>query len=64
GQGDHARSGMGRYYCSTGSVPILRWRLGDVALEAHDYGERFTLGGVQVSLHVETAAQPAQCRGR
>ncbi|WP_411851741.1 ligase-associated DNA damage response exonuclease [Stenotrophomonas sp. LGBM10] len=51
GHGDHARGGMGHYYCSTDSVPILRWRLGDVALDAHAYGARFRLGGVQVSLH-------------
>ncbi len=51
GHGDHARSGMGFYHCSAGSVPILRWRLGEVPLQAHDYGTPFTLGGVQVSLH-------------
>ena len=51
GHGDHARSGMGEYHCSTASVPILRWRLGEVILHAHDHGAPFTLGGVQVSLH-------------
>ncbi len=51
GHGDHARSGMGFYHCSADSVPILRWRLGEVPLQAHDYGARFTLGQVQVSLH-------------
>lgn len=51
GHGDHARSGMGEYHCSRASVPILRWRLGDVLLHPHAHGERFTLGGVQVSLH-------------
>ena len=51
GHGDHARSGMGQYYCATDSVPILRWRLGDVPLQAHDYGRPFRLGNVEVSLH-------------
>lgn len=51
GHGDHARGGMGFYHCSNESVPILRWRLGDVALQAHAYGESFTLGRVRVSLH-------------
>lgn len=51
GHGDHARSGMGFYHCSSDSVPILRWRLGEVPLQAHAYGESFTLGRVQVSLH-------------
>uniref|UniRef100_UPI0028967057 DNA ligase-associated DEXH box helicase n=1 Tax=Stenotrophomonas indicatrix TaxID=2045451 RepID=UPI0028967057 len=51
GHGDHARPGMGEYHCSTGSVPILRWRLGDVRLHAHAEGVPFALGRVQVSLH-------------
>ena len=51
GHGDHARSGMGFYHCSSDSVPILRWRLGEVPLQAHAYGESFTLGRVHVSLH-------------
>lgn len=51
GHGDHARGGMGFYHCSTDSVPILRWRLGEVPLQAHAYGESFNVGGVQVSLH-------------
>ncbi|WP_313461205.1 ligase-associated DNA damage response exonuclease [Stenotrophomonas sp.] len=51
GHGDHARSGMGFYHCSHESVSILRWRLGEVPLQAHAYGESFTLGRVQVSLH-------------
>lgn len=51
GHGDHARSGMGEYYCASDSVPILRWRLGDVPLQAHDYGRPFRLGNVEVSLH-------------
>ncbi|MGA6148840.1 ligase-associated DNA damage response exonuclease [Stenotrophomonas sp. NPDC077461] len=51
GHGDHARSGMGHYHCSTDSVPILRWRLGEVPLDAHAYGARFRLGDVDVSLH-------------
>ncbi|KAF1015999.1 MAG: hypothetical protein GAK31_01483 [Stenotrophomonas maltophilia] len=51
GHGDQARTGMGEYHCTTGSVPILRWRLGDVTLHAHAEGMPFQLGRVQVSLH-------------
>jgi Predicted exonuclease of the beta-lactamase fold involved in RNA processing len=51
GHGDHARSGMGSYYCSTESLPILRWRLGDVPVQGHDYGHVFELGGARVSFH-------------
>ena len=51
GHGDHARPGMGEYHCSEGSLPILRWRLGDVDVQAHAEGVQFRLGQVQVSLH-------------
>ncbi|MFX5956851.1 hypothetical protein ABTF01_20875, partial [Acinetobacter baumannii] len=42
---------MGEYHCSEGSLPILRWRLGDVGVQAHAEGVPFRLGRVQVSLH-------------
>ena len=42
---------MGEYHCSDGSLPILRWRLGDVPVQAHAEGVPFRLGRVQVSLH-------------
>ncbi|MEN5391581.1 ligase-associated DNA damage response exonuclease [[Pseudomonas] hibiscicola] len=51
GHGDHARPGMGEYHCIDGSLPILRWRLGDVPVQAHAEGTPFRLGRVQVSLH-------------
>lgn len=51
GHGDHARPGMGEYHCGEGSLPILRWRLGDVPVQAHVEGVPFRLGRVQVSLH-------------
>ncbi|HIE4189461.1 ligase-associated DNA damage response exonuclease [Stenotrophomonas maltophilia] len=51
GHGDHARPGTGEYHCSEGSLPILRWRLGDVPVQGHAEGVPFRLGQVQVSLH-------------
>jgi len=51
GHGDHARTGMGEYHAAASGIPILRWRLGEQALHAHDYGEVFPLGGARVSLH-------------
>lgn len=51
GHGDHARPGMREYHCSEGSLPILRWRLGDVPVQAHAEGVPFRLGQVQISLH-------------
>lgn len=50
--GDHARQGMSAYLCADGSGPLLRRRLGsDIAIESMPYGERRTLGGVQLSFH-------------
>lgn len=51
GHADHARAGMGEYHASAASLPILRWRLGDQAVTAHDYGRTFELGRARVSLH-------------
>lgn len=51
GHGDHARGGMGEYHCTGQSLPILRWRLGEQRVHAHDYGEPFTIGRARVSLH-------------
>lgn len=51
GHGDHARIGMGEYHCTSASLPILRWRLGEQALHAHAEGEQFILGDAVVSLH-------------
>ncbi|MCR6699855.1 MAG: ligase-associated DNA damage response exonuclease [Dokdonella sp.] len=51
GHGDHARVGMGEYHCSVGSLPILRWRLGEQRYHLHEHGPPFELGGARVSLH-------------
>ena len=51
GHGDHARIGMGAYYCLVESLPILRWRLGDQPYYPQAKDEAFTLGRARVSLH-------------
>ncbi|WP_206860428.1 ligase-associated DNA damage response exonuclease [Lysobacter changpingensis] len=51
GHGDHAREGMGEYHCTPGTVPILRWRLGEPRIVGHAHGETFDMGGARVSLH-------------
>jgi putative mRNA 3-end processing factor len=48
---DHARSGSDLYVCHPLTAPILRKRLGDVAIETAAYGEVFSRDGVAVSLH-------------
>ena len=51
GHGDHARRGMGRYWCAADSLPILQWRLGEQAYVSLAYGEPVRFGAAQVSLH-------------
>ena len=51
GHADHARRGMGHYWCTPESVPILRWRLGEQPMVAMAYGESVVFGAARVSLH-------------
>jgi putative mRNA 3-end processing factor len=49
---DHARPGSRSYVCAEPSVPFVRKRLGpEVPIRGVPYGESFTLGSAQVSLH-------------
>jgi putative mRNA 3-end processing factor len=50
--GDHLRPGSHAYLCSTGSLALVRQRLGaDAAVTAVAYGESVALDGVRVRLH-------------
>ncbi len=51
GHSDHARWGSERYLCQRDCAPILRRRLGDIRIEAVDYGQRVEMNGVALSLH-------------
>ncbi len=51
GHSDHARSGSDLYVCHPLTAPILKKRLGDVAIETADYGEVLSRNGVEISLH-------------
>ena len=51
GHSDHARFGSDVYVCHHDTAPILRRRLGDVAIETAAYGEILTRNGVELSLH-------------
>jgi putative mRNA 3-end processing factor len=48
---DHARAGHARYLAAAPGLPLLRARLGEVAIQAAEYGETVEIGGVRVSLH-------------
>ncbi len=48
---DHARPGHARYLAARDGGPLLRARLGEVALQTVAYGETVGINGVHVSLH-------------
>lgn len=51
GHADHARDGMGHYLATQSAAPVMRHRLGDIALDTVDYGETLTRNGVKISFH-------------
>lgn len=51
GHADHARPGHRRYLATDDAAPVMRHRLGNIALETARYGERRDIGGVTVSFH-------------
>jgi len=48
---DHARRGSRAYLCAEPCEPLIRTRLGNVAVESVPYGRSFTINGVQISFH-------------
>ena len=51
GHSDHARFGHRSYLSTRAAAPVIRHRLGDIALETVAYGETLDIGGVAVSFH-------------
>jgi putative mRNA 3-end processing factor len=51
GHADHARPGHGAYLATPAAGPVLRHRLGDIRLEAADYGAVQRIGDARVSFH-------------
>lgn len=49
--GDHARMGHGHYLAAAKSEGVLRSRLGEITLQALNYGETIDHHGVRLSLH-------------
>jgi len=48
---DHARRGSRAYLCAEPCEPLIRTRLGDVAVESVPYGRSFTINGVDWRLN-------------
>src|SRR6056297_2366016 len=51
GHADHARPGHGTYLATTGALPVIRHRLGEIEAETVQYGETRDIGAARVSLH-------------
>ena len=51
GHADHAHPGHRRYLATEAAAPVIRHRLGDIALDTIRYGETRQIGGAQVSFH-------------
>jgi putative mRNA 3-end processing factor len=51
GHADHAREGSGSYLCAAPGLAIVQHRLPGTVIEGWQYGERHTLGEVQLSFH-------------
>ncbi|MGR3467563.1 MAG: ligase-associated DNA damage response exonuclease [Shimia sp.] len=51
GHADHARPGHRSYLATEAAAPVLRHRLGDIALDTIRYGEVRRIGGASVSYH-------------
>ncbi len=51
GHADHSRAGNKRYITHHRNVPIITHRLGEINVNGKEWGETFTINGVQFSLH-------------
>lgn len=51
GHADHARPGHARYLATRAAAPVMRHRLGDIALDTIGFGETIRIGDVTVSFH-------------
>lgn len=48
---DHARPGHGHYLATTGTAPVMRHRLGDIAVDTMGFGQTRQIGDARVSFH-------------
>ena len=51
GHSDHARAGHGRYLATHSAAPVLRHRLGEIALQTARYGEVLRIRDAEISFH-------------
>lgn len=51
GHADHSRWGHKKYITHHKNVPIVKHRLGDIEIDGREWGESFTINGVEFSFH-------------
>lgn len=51
GHADHARPGMGRYLATKAAAPVMRYRLGQIDIQEHEFGKAVQIDGAKVSFH-------------
>lgn len=51
GHSDHSRWGHKKYVATHGSIPIIKYRLGEIKISGVNYGELFSVNGVKISFH-------------
>lgn len=51
GHSDHARWGHKKYLATHTSLPIIKYRLGNIDISGVSYGEEVTINGVKISFH-------------
>jgi putative mRNA 3-end processing factor len=48
---DHAKVGSHHYLCHTATLPLLKLRLGNIAVDAIEWNRSIDINGVKISLH-------------
>ena len=51
GHSDHARWGHKKYLATFSSIPIIKYRLGDIHISGIHYGDEIDINGVKISFH-------------
>jgi putative mRNA 3-end processing factor len=51
GHADHSRWGMKRYLATEAATPVIKHRLGEIAIDTIKYGEQRQIGDAKVSFH-------------
>lgn len=51
GHSDHSRWGHKKYVATHASIPVIKYRLGEIKISGINFGEAFMVNGVKISFH-------------